>query len=80
MARFTQYNSMRHVGGFLSKYGTSVPSINKYDLHDNTEILLKVALNTINQTNHRFLDCNGIVVEFTYIPMQSVPIMMEPQG
>jgi hypothetical protein len=29
--------------------GTSVSSINKTDHHDITEILLKVALNTINQ-------------------------------
>jgi hypothetical protein len=29
--------------------GTSVSSINKIDRHDITEILLKVALNTINQ-------------------------------
>jgi hypothetical protein len=30
--------------------GTLVSSINKTDHHDITEILLKVALNTINQT------------------------------
>ena len=34
------------VGGFLK--GTPVSSINKTDRHDITEILLKVALNTIN--------------------------------
>jgi hypothetical protein len=34
--------------------GTPVSSTNKIDCHDITEILLKVALNTINQTklNH----------------------------
>ena len=32
--------------------GTPVSSTNKTDLHNITEILLKVALNTINQTNH----------------------------
>jgi hypothetical protein len=31
--------------------GTPVSSTNKTDCHDITEILLKVALNTINQTN-----------------------------
>jgi uncharacterized protein YlxP (DUF503 family) len=31
-------------------YGTSVSTINKTDRHDITEILLKVALNTIKQT------------------------------
>jgi hypothetical protein len=31
--------------------GPPVPSTNKTDCHDITEILLKVALNTIKQTN-----------------------------
>ena len=39
----------RQVGGFSQ--GTPVSSINKADRHDITEIVLKVALNTINQTN-----------------------------
>jgi hypothetical protein len=41
------------VGFFL---GTTVTATNKTDRHDITEILLKVALNTINQTkpeNHQ---------------------------
>jgi hypothetical protein len=33
--------------------GTPVSSINKTDRHDIAEILLKVALNTIKQTNYR---------------------------
>jgi hypothetical protein len=37
------------VGGFLRE--TPVSSTNKTDRHDIAEILLKVALNTINQTN-----------------------------
>ena len=36
---------LRHVSGFLR-----VSSTNKTDRHDVTEILLKMALNTINQT------------------------------
>ena len=32
--------------------GIPVSSTNKTDCHDITEILLKVALNTINQTNY----------------------------
>ena len=32
-----------------------VPSTNKIDHHDITEILLKVALSTINQPNHHFV-------------------------
>ena len=41
-------NLWQFCGFFLS---TPVSSINKTDRHDITEILLKVALNTINQTN-----------------------------
>jgi hypothetical protein len=39
--------------------GTQVSSTNKTDRHDITEILLKVALNTINQTkaNHLLSMC-----------------------
>jgi hypothetical protein len=36
--------------------GTPVSSINKTDRHDKTEILLKVTLNTINQTNQSKFD------------------------
>jgi len=35
--------------------GTQVSSTNKTDHHDITEILLKVALNTINPTNYRYV-------------------------
>ena len=41
-------SDLRQVCGSL---GTLVSSTNKTDRHDITEILLKVALNTINQTN-----------------------------
>jgi hypothetical protein len=40
-------SDLRQVGGFLLSPGTPVSSINKTDHHDITEILLKVALNTI---------------------------------
>ena len=40
-------SNLRQVGGFQ---GTLVSSTNKTDGHDITEILLKVALNTINKT------------------------------
>jgi hypothetical protein len=36
---------------FRFSFGTLVSSTNKTDRHDITEILLKVALNTIEQTN-----------------------------
>jgi hypothetical protein len=38
---------MRQIGGFFP--GSPVPSTNKTDRHDITEILLKVALNQTNQ-------------------------------
>jgi hypothetical protein len=44
------------VGGFSP--GTLVSSTNKTDSHDITEILLKVALNTIN--NKRFISMSNI--------------------
>jgi len=44
------------LGGWFSP-GTPVSSTNKTDLHDITEILLKVALNTITQLNHLLCDC-----------------------
>ena len=40
------------VAGRLFSPGTPVSSINKTDRHDITEILLKVALNNINQPTH----------------------------
>jgi hypothetical protein len=40
-------SDLRQVGGFP---GTLVSSTNKTDRHDITDILLKVALNTIKQT------------------------------
>ena len=39
-------SDLQQIGGFLRVLGFS--SVNKTDLHDITEILLKVALNTIN--------------------------------
>jgi hypothetical protein len=42
-------SDLRHVGVFFP--GPPVSSNNKTDRHDITEILLKVALNTIRQTN-----------------------------
>jgi hypothetical protein len=40
--------------------GTPVSSTNKTDRHNTTEILLKVALNTINQTKPKYM-ATGIV-------------------
>jgi len=52
---------LRQVAGFSP--GTPVSSTNKTDHHDITEILLKVALNTIKQANKQI---NG--------PLQQLPI------
>jgi hypothetical protein len=41
-------SDLRQVGGF--SMGTPVTTTNKTDLHDITEILMKVALNTITLT------------------------------
>ena len=45
---------LRQVGGWFS-LGTSVSSTNKTDRYDKTEILLKVALNTIATINDKIL-------------------------
>jgi hypothetical protein len=48
-------SDLQQVSGFLPL--TPVVSTNKTDRHDITEILLKVALNTINQqTDHLILN------------------------
>ena len=44
-------SDLRQVGRWLSP-GTLVSSTNKADRHDITEILLKVAISTIKQTNN----------------------------
>jgi hypothetical protein len=52
--------------------GTPVSSTNKTDCHDITEILLKVPLNTINQTNkpkivlhyRRFFRCSDFLIMY----------------
>jgi hypothetical protein len=45
-------SDLRQVGGLISP----VSSTNKTDRHDITETLLKVALNTIKQTNQQTID------------------------
>jgi hypothetical protein len=51
--------------GRLFSPGTPVSSTNKTDFHNITEILLKVALNTINQTkpNQPMDWCIGMIKE-----------------
>ena len=44
-------SDLRQIGGFSP--GTLVSPTNKTGSHDITEILLEVALNTINQTNRK---------------------------
>ena len=47
-------SDLRQIGGFPP--GTPVSSTNKTDYNDTTEILLKVALNTINKQTNRVLE------------------------
>jgi hypothetical protein len=49
---------LRQVGGFLRFHPVS--STNETDRHDITEILLKVALNTIKQTNKTIAVNDGL--------------------
>jgi hypothetical protein len=49
----TFVGDLQQVGGFFP--GLPVSSTNKTDRHDITEILLKVALNTIKQTNKQII-------------------------
>ena len=44
-------SDLRQVGGLPFSLGTPVFSNSKSDCHDITEVLLKVSLNTINQSN-----------------------------
>jgi hypothetical protein len=43
---------MKYISGIWLLYTKISSSTNKTDRHEITEILLKVALNTIKQTNH----------------------------
>jgi len=54
-------SDLRQVGGFLPR-GPSVSATNKTDCHDITEILLKVALNIIKQTNKPIIFMGVVVV------------------
>jgi hypothetical protein len=47
--KYSFYRSIKYSGQWFS-LGTLVSSTNEIDRHDITEILLKVALNTTNQT------------------------------
>jgi len=55
-----QHYEIKTLGaGWWFSQGTPISSTNKTDRHDMTEILLKVALNTINQTKPK-----GIFISF----------------
>jgi hypothetical protein len=51
-------SNLRQVGGFF--LGSQVSSTIKTDHHDITEILLNVALNTINQTKNSIIGDNSL--------------------
>jgi hypothetical protein len=48
--------------GWWFSSGTPVSSTNKTDCHDITEILLKVALNTIKQTKPEIIHSNEMMI------------------
>ena len=54
-------SDLRQVGGFLKVLTTQVSSTNKTDHHNITEILLKVAINTITLTQMNSLERNLIL-------------------
>ena len=62
-------SDLRQVGGFL---WVLVSSINKADYHEMTEILLKVALNTINQTIIKLSTFKLLKRKFTIFYLQFV--------
>ena len=65
MSKSPQQRGVQHyVTGRWFSLCTTVFSTNKTDRYDITEILLKVALNTINQKNPSIL--LGPVVQLTY--------------
>ena len=55
----------RHTAGWWFSPGNPVSSTNKTDCHDITEILLKVALNTINVTPNLYPNTYEILTLFT---------------
>jgi hypothetical protein len=76
MARCTRYKIMWLARGRWFSPGTPVSFTNKTDRHDIAEMLLKVALNTINQTlcNFFFLKpCFSIYMHSRYI--YSIPYL-----
>jgi hypothetical protein len=60
-------SDLRQVGGFLRVLRG--PSTNKTDRNDITEVLLKVALNTINQTNSHVWSSIVYSVLFFFLPL-----------
>jgi len=60
-------SDFQQVGGFHRRYSPSTPasSTNKTDRHDITEILLKKALNTINQSEADDIITKSLSIEVT---------------
>ena len=54
--------------------GTLVSSTNKTDCHDITEILLKVALNTINQSNKHILSYFFSIISFFFFQDKAIGV------
>ena len=56
-----QHYVIKFVSDLQFSPGTPVSSINKTDHHDINEILLKVALSTINRLNQPFLNLSVLI-------------------
>jgi hypothetical protein len=68
-------SDLQQVGGFSP--GTPVSSTNKIDRHDRTEILIKVAINTIIPTNHIFTERHVFIM--AVVPSGNRQQLLKPQ-
>jgi hypothetical protein len=63
--------------GWWFSLGTLVSSTNKADLHDITEILLKVALNTIRTKTNQKLSSQNAVFNVNYVRLDVFPFLVQ---
>ena len=70
-------NCQWHETGRWFSLGTPVSSINKTDRHNRTEILLKVALNTINLTLNRWNDYDLLRWNILTLDIQKMYLIFE---
>jgi hypothetical protein len=80
MARCARYNIMWQSGKWLAtgrwfSPGTPISSTNETDHHDITDILLKVALNTINNNNRQYSQCFDFNIDCFHVFIGNVCIV-----